>query len=279
MLNSSGSVSWGKRILYIGFPFAINLCFLIFIGVSIDVNQWPSWPVNSIPLTLVFLHYLTGIAMLFTYGKTVTDGFYDMFLGTENMCLHITLVLSYPIFFLFRLPVILFRFIVYIGTPCDLWDRIFEGTGGSLDNLRPENAPNGFDVFVRGIYIGIPFFIFSVIYMGVLIFLSPIWYFIFSPVGLSTYGTCLAVSMQADDSNTTSYNDRVDQSYPWGLFINVFILNLEYMFGAISYIALVGSEWQAVLLLIVTLFYLVCGCYPAIKHAFCDFGGPCNNGY
>jgi hypothetical protein len=149
-----------------------------------------------------------------------------------------------------------------------MWERMFSGTGASIERLRCDE-PNFVQAFIRYIYIGIPWFVFAVIDIAVIISLSPLWLLIMSPVGTGMYGPCLAVGLSSPDFRTTSVNDRVERTYRWGMIMNVFVLALLGVLVSVSYVAMVGAHWWAVLLLVVCLLYFICGVYPTAKDAFC----------
>jgi hypothetical protein len=52
------------------------------------------------------------------------------------------LVLTYPIFFLFWLPIIIYQFVMLIGSPRVIWERMFEETKMSTELLIPEFNEN-----------------------------------------------------------------------------------------------------------------------------------------
>jgi hypothetical protein len=204
------------------------------------------------------------MAIMILYGL-VMGNWSELFYGVDNFFLSILLCISYPVFFLFFIPFAIFRIMVMgPGTPVGLWERVFAGSSGSTENLKCEGGSVGLYI-VRYIYIGIPFFIFALIYILLMIALSPLWYYIFSPIGIGMYSVCLAVGLSPDDVRASSINERVERTYRWGMIINVFVLALLGILVSACYIGLVAPHWWAVVLLVFSLLNFICGIWPTIQ--------------
>ncbi|KAK8834936.1 hypothetical protein M9Y10_011415 [Tritrichomonas musculus] len=257
------------KISFCIFPFVLSACFYIFIGFSITTRLNPQEVRNAIAITDCFFIYIIDCVMLFIYNKCM-GSLSELFYGVDNLVLSILLILSYPVFFLFYLPFLMYMFLkYYLATPYDLWERVFGGGSGSLETLKCDRD-TGAGVFGRYIYIGIPFFIFAVIYLAIFIALSPLWYFLFTPFGMMMYSICLAVSFNPFEVVVTTINDRVDTTYKWGLFINLFGIDLLAILSSGCYVGLVGPHFWAILLLVVSLLYFACFSVYSIYRLFCS---------
>jgi hypothetical protein len=245
----------------------MNLSFLIFLFFSITRTLIPQEYRNQIGLTTMFLLWITHILTFFLYGK-IMGNWSELLYGVENLPLSLIICITYPVFYFFFLPIAIFRIAIIIGTPHSLWERIFSGTAASITGLQC-NDDNLGQIVLRYLYIGIPWFIFAVIYIVLMVLLSPLWLFILSPVGTGMYGICLAVGLSSDDVRATSVTDRVERTYRWGMIVNVFGLCLLGMSVSICYVVLVGGHWWAVLLLVVCVLYFGCAIYPTVNDVFC----------
>ena len=258
-----------EKISYCIFPFVLNFCFYLFIGFSITTDLHPQEVRNAIAVTDCFFIYIIDVIIMFFYGKCM-GSMSELFYGIDNIILSILLILSYPVFFLFYLPFLMYMFLkYYLATPYDLWEKVFGGGSGSLETLKCDRD-SGAGIFGRYIYIGIPFFIFAVIYLGIFIFLSPLWYFIFSPFGMMMYSICLAVSFNPIEVVVTTINDRVSQTYKWGLFFNIYRIDFLALLSSACYLGLVGPHFQAILLLVVSALYFAAFSIYSIYKLFCS---------
>jgi hypothetical protein len=199
----------------------------------------------------------------------------ELLYGVDNFFLSILICVSYQVFFLFFIPFAIFRIMVIgPGTPVGLWEKMFSGGAGSTENLKCESASAGVYI-IRYIYIGVPFFIFALIYILLMVALSPLLYFILSPVGIGMYSVCLAAGLSRDDIRVSNINERVERTYRWGMIINVFVLALLGILVSACYIALVAAHWWAVTLLVFCVLNFLVGVYPTVM-AVVRGGGLCN---
>jgi hypothetical protein len=215
----------------------------------------------------MFLLWLAHIAILCLYGK-IMGNWSELLYGVDNLPLSIAICITYPVFYFFFLPLAVFRIVIIVGSPVFLWERMFTGTPASITGLKCREADFG-QLFLRYIYIGIPWSCFALLYILLMVALSPLWVFLLSPIGMGMYGVCLAVGLSSDDVRSTSVADRVERTYRWGMIVNVFVLCLLGIAVSICYLALVEVHWWAVLLLVVCLLYFICGVYPTLNDVFC----------
>ena len=265
-------LSWKVRLTFCIGPFIMNACFIIFIAVSITTTLHPLEPRNSIPLTSCFLIYLIGIGIMTFYGL-IMGNWSEIFYGVDDTGLSIALIITWPIFYLLFLPFAVYRLVSRVGSPKGLWEKLFSGTGGSLENLRCEGESGG-KLFLRYIYIGIPFGLFALIYIVIMVFFSPLWYFILSPIGMGMYSVCLGISCHSEEVRVTSINDRVDRTFRWGMFFNVFVVAVMEFLCTVCYAGLVGAQWQAIVALLASLLYFLPCSIPTIYWMCCGRNRP-----
>ncbi|OHT02023.1 hypothetical protein TRFO_30983 [Tritrichomonas foetus] len=258
------------KISYCIFPFVLNVAFFLFIGFSITPTLIPKEVPNAIALTDCFFIYVIDCIIMFIYGKCMGT-WSELFYGVDdNIFLVIILISTFPVFFLFFLPYLMFSLMKnYIGSPYAIWERVFGMGGASLKNLKCDGDA-GLAIFGRYIYIGFPFIIFSLVYLIIFLALAPLWYFVFSPFGMTMYSVCLAVSFNSDEVRASTINDRVDQTYRWGMFLNVYGIDLLAFLSSACYVGLYQFDWKSGFLLIVSVLYFAAFSIPSVYKLFCS---------
>lgn len=260
-----------QGISFIFFPLLTNLSLLLFLCFSIDLYEPSSAARNVIGIIGLFVYYIGCLLLFFAYGRS-THGLHDLFGRNSNSVIIIILIVTYPIFFLFWLPYLIYQLLLYSGTPKALWEKVFSDTAFSLENLYPELNKNGCVLFGRYIYIGIPFIIFALIYILIIVFFTPVWYYILSPLGLGTFGICLFVSLRFPHSTESDLNERCQRSYRWGVFIHVYTLALPCVLLSSIYLATAGAHWHAIFMLVCTALHFIVDVVPATM-GVCRGGG------
>jgi hypothetical protein len=245
------------------FPFFTNLFILFFEIFSFKIYSPVSHGSNVIAIIGIFIYYLGGLVMFVAYGRS-TGGWGELF-GRANVCLILCLVITYPVFYLFWLPLIVWQLIIYVGTPNQLWERIFGGTAMSTELLHREFSSSSCQLYMRYIYIGFPFGLFCAIGFLVVIALTPLWYFIFSPVGLGMAGVALHISLRFPHSTEGDFVERIQLSSRMGIFFHVWLLAFPFAVMSIIHIAVVGVTWHGVTLAVVSLLHFVVDFIPATR--------------
>ena len=222
------------------------------------------------PISCIFKRALLLVfLLLYGYGKA-TDEWDELLGGPTNSLLVIIIVITYPIFYLFWLPWVLYHLVLLIGSPKEVWQRMFENTFFTLDKLIPDLVYSKGELIVNYIYIGIPFFLFCVIYIGLVILLVPLWYFIFSPIGYGVFGIALNVSFHFPSTTSLEIEDRIDRTHRVGTFIHVYVECLPLIIISAVHVGIVGNTWYGILLLVLSIINFVVDCYTAIKNLFCN---------
>lgn len=260
--DTIGSNRCFRGISFILFPLLTNLSLLLFMCFSINLYIPSSDARNVLGIISIFVYYLGCLILFFAYGRS-TSGLHELFGHNANSCIVIILIITYPIFFLFWLPYLIYQLLLYSGTPKALWEKVFAETAFSLENLYPELNKNGCTLFGRYLYIGIPFFLFALIYVLIIVFFTPVWYYILSPFGLGTFGICLFVSLRFPHSTESDLSERAHRSYRWGVFIHVFTLALPCVLLSCIYLATAGAHWYAILMLVCSGLHFVVDVVPS----------------
>lgn len=268
LMGSSSGDGLGGRIVifYILFPLVCNLMVLIFESLSIKVLEGSSRPTNVIGVIGLFVWYINGLLHFTLYGRS-SGGWSDVF-GSANACLVVSLVICYPMFFLFWLPFIMYQTSVYFGTPRKLWNRMFQDSCMSTELLHRDFMTSTGQLVCRYFYIGIPFGLFALILILLMAVTSPVWYWILSPTGLGTLGVALHVSLHYPHTIESDVVERIHMSEGWGIFLHVFTLAFPFFILGISHLATVGFTWYALLLTLFCGLEFLSGAYFAVR-GFC----------
>lgn len=251
------------------FPFITNLSILLFVIFSIDLYIDYTEPTIIIAVVTIIWWYIAGFIQFFAYGRVT--GEWDALLGkSEKACLVLTIVLTYPIFYLFWLPYVLYHMVMNIGSPWEMWQRMFDGKALSLDKIIPDLVENKCQLALNYLYIGLPWIIFTIIYIGIVIFLAPFWYFIFSPIGYGVFGIVLNVSLRFPSTSGEEIEERLDNSYRLGTLVHVYAVCLPMLILSIVHLAVVGAKWFNVLLLCAAGVNFIVDCFTAVRDYFCS---------
>jgi hypothetical protein len=247
----------------------MNFCYILFIACSITKDQFPLDPRNSIPITTAFLLFLLDFCMLFIY--YLLEGMHhEILFGVNNTPLAAFIFFSWPFSYLILFPFIVYRIMKRIGTPLDFWEYLFRGGTMSTENLRCDRSEGACSMILRYLCIGFPLLIVSIVYVALVTALSPLMYFVVTPLGMGMYSICLVVSFHSAQLKVTSISDRVARTYCWGMLLNVYGGALLGVLVSICYIALVAAHWWAILLLISSGVYFITCCFPAARGIFCS---------
>lgn len=268
---NTGRLGVYQAISFIIFPFFTNLSLLLFIIYSIDIYASSSMATNIIGVIAIVLWYLAGLIEFFVYGR-ITNGWSDLFGGNGNVCMVLTLLVTYPVFYLFWLPLIVYQLLVFSGSPKGLWERIFHDSCMSLDNLIPELNNSTGSLICHYIYIGVPFFIFALIYIAILVFLAPVWYFFLSPLGMGTVGICLHVSLHFPQTRETDLNERIIKSYRLGSFVQCYFQALPLFILGIIYMIFATPAWWAIVLTFFSGLHFLIDFFPTSQMVCCGQG-------
>ncbi|EAY08704.1 hypothetical protein TVAG_079640 [Trichomonas vaginalis G3] len=244
-------------------PLLTNISILLFLIFSIDLYRANDYINNVLAYCTVIFWYISGLVQFIAYGR-VTGGWDDLFGASGFAILIIIIVITYPIFYLFWLPIVLYHLVMLIGCPWQLWQRRFQNGCMTLDKLIPSLADSTASLVLCYIYIGIPFWFFCVIYIGSIIILSPVFYFLFSPMGYSTFGIVLHVSLRFPTTLEFDIKERVEKTYRFGVFFHVYLTCLPMVIISAVSVALNGVTWWAILMLVLAGLNFLVDCVTSI---------------
>jgi hypothetical protein len=247
---------------FIILPILTNLSILLFEICSLDIWIGSSNLTNVFGIIGLFLYYFGCLLLFIAYGQS-TGGWSEV-LGTQAPWLVAAVVICYPSFYLFWLPFIIYQLLLTIGTPISVWERMFAESAMSTELLHPDFNFSCPQRFARFLYIGIPFVLFAIVFIGFLVILTPLWYFILSPMGFGTLGICLHFSLHFPHSREVDVLERITRTYTWGVFVHVWALALPFAVLAIAYLVMVGTTWFAVTLAVTSLLQFVVDAIPSI---------------
>ena len=229
-------------------PFCFNLFTIIFVCVVIDLNQLPTVPTNSIPIVMLFFLYLEGMAEFVCY-YLAENGPEELFADRHWKFLVPFVVISYPVYFIFKIPFIIIRLFEIFGSPGSIWEKAFSDSCYSIYYLAYSNNENCISFTLRLIYIGIPFFIFALIYVILMIALSPLWLFVFSPIGLDCFGIGACITLLSSEEDTVTTEERTNRVY----YENQVVMLSRSLTGLIfmcCHLGLTGTHWCSIILLV-----------------------------
>lgn len=259
----------GRILSFIICPALVSITTIIFIFCSIDIYSGSDKFHNVAGVISIWVYYFYGLFLFIAYSHN-TYGMNELFRSSTNTCISVLLIITYPIFFLFWLPVIVVRILCYRTSPKDLWQNLFEGTCWDFYKLAEWYFIDTPTKIGRVISIGIPYGIYFLIYCLIAIFLTPLWYFITSPIGLGSVGICLHVSVQFPDTLDGDFQDRCARTYRIGFFIETIMHSLLQCIIAILYLVYEGNDWWAILSVIIDgIVFLGC-IIPSIYLLFCQ---------
>ena len=249
-------------------PFFVQSLLMIFWYNSIDTNFIPGDLRNSLPIISIFIFYIVGIFSFHQYYKS--EGGPDELFGEFDIWFFVLLIeISYPFFFLFHIPFVIIGILKKYGTPRELWEKAFLSTFMSIDYLSCQET-NALSIVGYIIYIGFPYALFSIIYLGILILLTPLWLMMFSPFGFGIFGISSWATITSYKNPSMSLSERVLKVYPWGLLINTFVIYFHSSVFSLIHILNFGRLWYNVPLFLVSTIAFVFDCVPAIKNYFFD---------
>lgn len=244
-------------------PFLLNIAVILFICFSYTTSEDQHSTRNIICYTTICVHFVIG--MIYFGVFIFTTKIVETIAGNYVLGLFasICMIIGYPLYYLFTLPFIIYFLILYIGTPYELWEKMTKGNCCSCISFSDTN--NAGIMVLKGIYIGLGFFLFLILYIIVLIISIPLIYVLLGPLGFGPFGCCLhqyilerlpEIERLWHLMNTCGRGDI--QVHAFGHCITMIIL------AAVA-LALVGVLiWYNLLLLIVAILcFLICF-YPAI---------------
>jgi hypothetical protein len=203
------------------------------------------------------------LLLFVAYGHS--RGSWSEVFGLAGRFLAVLLVLTWPVFFLFWLPMIICQSIILFASPRILWERAFGATDMSTDFLIPAFNESRAALVLHYIYIGIPFAIFSLIMIVLIVCLAPVWYFVLSPIGLGTLGISMHVTLHFPNSVERDLLERMATTYKWGVFTHVYALALPFAVIGICHLAFVGVTWYGCLVAICTCLQFAIDAIPSMN--------------
>lgn len=237
------------------FSTILNLAIILFIVYSFSRNESSSSATNVISLITLILYYI-GLAVLyglFAYSSGVWYRINQLIMGIFTI---FCIIIGFPLFYIVSLPFAVFQFICWLGTPGYIWDTIFCNGCYSLQSFQDTKGHAGFTV-LKGIYIGIPFIIFCILYVVFVIVLFPVILVLFAPYGFGTFGCCLHLWCIDRCQGIDVLFQFMNSTYLHCLIGNVYGISLPMMILSIVHVAIVGVTWYGIFLLVVSILYFV----------------------
>jgi len=246
------------------FPFLTNFSIIIFLINVFDIYLPFSHPDFQTSVALISILYIGGMIQFYSYGKSI-GGWNELLSGSSSKFILFIILISYPVFYLFWLPFLIYRIIMFIGSPYRIWQNIFQDSCMSLLHIADQES---LSKILPLLYSGIPFCIFATIYILIFVLLSPLWYLLFSPIGLGTLGICLNLSLYFPHSTEMDLASRLEKSFGKGTFIHVYIIALPAVIVSLIYYLKITKSWFVIFTLIFSSLHFIGDFYFSVFYAF-----------
>lgn len=248
---SGGFIVFGYAFLAL----LLNLCYAIFLGVSFDTSVAISENRNVIAIAATVWYYLGLLALVVVFGHRML--IWEKL--KEEKCgifMIVLIVIFYPIYFLLTLPMTVYYIFRYLGTPCNLWEKVFQNSCLSLDHLTYERAGTYCKLVLYYMSIGLLFALFTLFYVIFVFAFFPIYYYLFAPFGFGPYGINIFLSLRHLDEFSSFSWDCIEKTYLYAIFTFAWFVAFPAILFAIFYIVFVlATAWHAILLLVVAILY------------------------
>ncbi|EAY01706.1 hypothetical protein TVAG_316940 [Trichomonas vaginalis G3] len=244
-------------------PFLLNIAVILFICFIYSSSAAEHSTRNIICYTTICVHYVIGMIFfgIFIFTTNIIETIADNYV--LGLFAAICMTIGYPLYYLFTLPFIVYYLILAIGTPYQLWEKMTKGNCCSCLSLSDSNHAG--IMVLKGLYIGLGFFLFLILYIIVFIISIPLLYIFLFPLGFGPFGCCLhqyiLERMETIDRLWHLMNTcgRMEiQAHAFGQCLAMIIL------AAVA-LGLVGVLiWYHLLLLIVAILCFLLCFYPAV---------------
>ena len=228
---------------YILFPIIFNLFFIIFLCASVNIYRSASKPENTLSIIGAFALYLFGILDFYLYGRG-NGGWSELFYSAESGFHIVMLMIGYPVFFLFWLPVVIYNIMQAFGAPHEIWER---WTGSMVSGLSV-----------------IPFVVFCLLYVIWAIIMFPILYYAFNPMGFGMFGIALHAHFHFPSSTDDDLSMRIENTYDVSIFTNCWIKSIIGIIISSISVGLTGSRWYNICFLVVSSIVFLVDSIPSI---------------
>ena len=227
-------------------PFLTNLSIYIFVFAIADWKASLSYPPNVCVIFAALFKYIGGLSCFYFYGRS-SGGWEAIFGSSINAVISIMLAFTYPMYYLMWLPFLLYKISVDIGTPVHYWQKAFENGSMSLENISGDSSLESSRKCAAYFYIGIPFSLFALLYICLLIIFSPIVYYFFSPIGLGNLGIILNIAVQWPSTTGPGVPDRIKVTTPWGNFSHIVTIVVPLIIVVSVYLGTWATDWPGIL--------------------------------
>ncbi|OHT09031.1 hypothetical protein TRFO_22181 [Tritrichomonas foetus] len=242
---------------YVFLPLLVNLSIIIFLALSFNFAEPISSNRNIIAISAVAWLYIGLAVLVFIFGKQMR--IWSIFKSEScGIFLSILIIIFYPLYFLLTLPMTIFHVFRFLGSPAQVWDRMFGNTCMSLDHMSYERTGSYSKVVLCFFTIGPLFALFTIIYVLLVIVMFPFYYYFFSPFGFGPYGMNLFLSMRHLDEFQEFSWDCTERTFMWCVLIYSWFIAFPAILFAVFYMVFVSLvAWHAILLLVVAGLYFL----------------------
>ncbi|KAK8883102.1 hypothetical protein M9Y10_045750 [Tritrichomonas musculus] len=248
---SGGFIVFGYAFLAL----LVNLCYIIFLAVSFDTSVPMSENRNIIAIAATIWYYFGLMALVIVFGLRML--IWEKLKQEKcGIFMFVLIVIFYPIYFLLTLPMTVYYVFKYLGTPCNLWEKVFQNSCISLDHLTYEVAGTYCKLVLYYMSIGLLFALFTLFYVIFVFAFFPIYYYLFAPFGFGPYGINIFLSLRHLDEFSEYSWDCIEKTYLHAIFVFAWFVAFPAILFAVFYMVFVlVTAWHAILLLVAAALY------------------------
>ena len=248
------------------FHFILNLAIILFIIFAFTTTLASSSATNILAIVVLIVFYVANaiIFALFCWSSGIWNWVSKLVMGLFTM---ICAIVGFPLFYLFSLPYAWFFFVRWIGWPTKCWHFIFGDGCCSLESFGDIKQNAGFSV-LKGIYIGIPFLLFCVLWLVFVIICFPLIYALFAPYGFGIFGCSLHYWCLLKCESCETLYQIMNSSFYYSILGSVYALSLPMIVLSIIHIITAGVTWYGIFLLVASMIYFLAFIYFTIAPLF-----------
>ena len=248
------------------FHFLLNIAVILFIIFAFTTTLASSSATNVLAIVVLIVFYIANsiIVAFFCWSSGIWRWLNNLILGLFTI---ICIIIGFPLFYLFSLPYTWFYFMKWVGWPTKAWHFIFGDGCCSIESFYDAKNNAGFTV-LKGIYIGIPFILFCILWFVFAIICIPLIFALFAAYGFGIFGCCLHYWCLLKCESCETLYQIMNSSFYHSLLGSVYALSLPMLILAIIHVVLVGVTWYGIFLLVVSAIYFLAFIYFTIAPLF-----------
>jgi len=265
--TSNGTSRILVLLFYVIMPILLSILIVLFIVNSFDMSTVEFNRRNQLSVAAFIFYYLGGALLFYAINRQI-GGWIKLFSYSGGGFIVFCLVVSFPFYFLLTLPFSVFYFLQYLGSPKTLWEKLFDDTIMSFMNF--EEDQNICSLLTKGLYIGIPYVIFLILYVIVSIILFPVLLLLFSPLIGGPWGISYHFALRNISTIEETMWDNIENSHILARFLVSWVLSFPMIIISGMYYFLVMKTNQSLYLFGFSILYFLINGITSMMSLFCD---------